>query len=404
MHHDKEKGFIHEEMTRRNFFRLLQCTGAGVLLGWKNPALPKNKPRPVGDVTTYKRMLRGHVVHVRDDDATYWDFSTGWYGYHVDQSVVDAMVEEGLKALTSTNSVSAAWGQLVPKYVTGQTFAIKVNFNNYNVGGPDPDPDIGALIEPINALVKTMVTFGIPETDISVYDVTNGYHSGSMPKISFMDRCLFPGVKFVYHYGNPDPYSATEMIHFDPPGTPSIPDLAIANVVVDTDYIINMPIAKAHSLAGTTLGFKNHLGTFNKPQKVHSWYPYSYYYDPDYSPHIDIFKNHNIGPKSILTIGDVLFGNWPGVSGTPKRWKSFGNMAPSSLFFAADPVAIDSVLIDFLDEEWVQQGWGHVMAESRDFLVLAQKERWGIHEHGDPWKLPAGSGYKKIKYTYINGV
>jgi len=134
--------------------------------------------------------------------------------------VVDAMVEEGLKALTFTNSVSAAWGQIVPRYVTGQTFAIKVNFNNFSATGPDPDYDINALIEPVNGLIRTMVLAGLPESDIYVYDVTGGWHQSAMPQISFINRCLYPGVNFVYCYGNPNPFSSTEFIEFNPPMIP----------------------------------------------------------------------------------------------------------------------------------------------------------------------------------------
>jgi len=96
-------------------------------------------------------------VHVRDNNATFWNFSTGWYGNYVDQTVVDDMVEAGLLKLTNTTTPASAWQYLVPKYKPGQTFAIKVNFNNYSPSGPDPDPDINALIEPVNGLIRTMV-------------------------------------------------------------------------------------------------------------------------------------------------------------------------------------------------------------------------------------------------------
>jgi hypothetical protein len=213
-------------ITRRRFIQLVQCTGVGALLGW-NRALGQIKPHAGGLADRFVPVLPGRLVHVHDDDATFWDFSTGWYGYHVDQTVVDAMVEAGLLALTNARNPSAAWRRLVPRYVPGQTFAIKVNFNNYNPSGPDPDPDINALIEPVNGLIRTLVLFGVPESDITVYDVTDGVHKSAMPTISFINRCMYPGVNFVYCYGNPNTFSTTEFIKFNTPGTPYIPDLAI---------------------------------------------------------------------------------------------------------------------------------------------------------------------------------
>lgn len=387
------------QVTRRSFLHLLQCAGFGALLGWKGPMAGEK----VVGFDEPSLLLRGRLVHVHDVDATSWDFGSSWYGYHVDQAVVDSMMEEGLLKLTATRNVAKAWSRLVPKYTAGQKFAIKVNFNNFSASGPDPDTEINALIEPVNALIRTMVMFGVPASDISVFDVTHGWHSGSMPQVSFINRCLYPGVNFVYHYGNPNPFSSTEFVEFNPPSSPYLPDLAIANVVVDADYLINMFIPKAHSLAGVTLGFKNHMGSYDHCQEIHTYLPYNYYYKPDYSTFIDVFKNPHFGKKTVLTIGDGLFGNWPGVNGIPKRWNTFGNDAPNSLFLSADPVAIDSVVTDFIEAERATHGSGMVNG-TRDFLVLAEQERMGIHESADPWQGPMGSDYKRINYMYINGV
>jgi len=50
-------------------------------------------------------------------------------------------------------------------------------------------------------------------------------------------------------------------------------------------------------------------------------------------------------------LGDGLFaGNtW---DSPPLTMVTFGNKTPNSLFFATDPVAIDSVMHDFLAAEW----------------------------------------------------
>ncbi len=399
---DHEKKEDHSKgISRRGFIRFMQCAGAGAFLGLNKAMGQSADPARPPAATPSVPYMNGHVVHVRDEDATFWDFSTGWYGYYVDQDAVDTMVETGLKRLTASSTAFSAWSKLVPGYTPGQTFAIKVNFNNFSHSGPDPDPEINALIEPVNALIRTLIMFNVQPEDITVYDVTYGYHSGSMPQISFINRCLYPGINFVYHTGNPNPFSSTEFVKFNPPTGPGVQDLAIGNVVVDTDYLINMFIPKGHSLAGVTLGFKNHLGSITDAAKPHAYMPYNYYYNPSYSTYIDIFKNRNFGPKTVLTMCDGLFGNWIGVHGVPKAWKTFNDNSPSSLFFAADPVAIDSVLTDYVEIERKAQGYGSLMAGTRDYLVLAEGEEWGIHEQADPWVAPIGSDYKRIQYTYV---
>lgn len=383
-------------ITRRNFIHMLPVMGAGVFLGQASAqSLFSGSPQ--------KMPLPGRVVHVNDVNATSWDFSTGWYGDYVDQAVVDAMVERGLTALTGETTVQKAWKRLIPGYVPGQKIAIKVNFNNFYTGDPDPDPDINALIEPVNAIVKSLKPFGAAPGDITVYDVTHGFHDGGLPYHSFVSKCLHPGVHFVCYKGLANPFSETELVHFNcpPPPKPQIPDLAVANVVVDTDYLINMPIVKAHAYAGATLGFKNHLGSIDRCDYLHPYFPHHPNYQSDYSPMLDLFLNPHFRKKTVLTVGDCLFGNWYAVTGSPIPWIKFGNQASNSLFFSADPVAADSVMMDVVEIERQQQGQSFY-STARDFLVLAEGARLGIHESGDPWKLPIGSGYKRIFYIYVN--
>ena len=167
MHPDTESPL---SVTRRKFIQFLQCLGFGAWLGPVGPQGPEN---------TWKgRILAGGVIHVQDASATSWDFTTGWYGYTVDQVVVNGMVEKGLLELTGEDTVSGAWGKLIPMYVTGQNIAIKINFSNYYAGGADPDPDINALIEPVNALIGTLVAFGVWPRDIVVLNTAAALVAG----------------------------------------------------------------------------------------------------------------------------------------------------------------------------------------------------------------------------------
>ncbi len=92
----------------------------------------------------------------------------------------------------------------------------------------------------------------------------------------------------------------------------------------------------------------------------------------------------------MLIVGDGLVAAHA-FNGAPSFWSTFGNQVPNSLFFATDPVALDSVLCDFLEAEL---GLPH---GADDYLVLAQQAGLGTYERGDPW----GSGYSAIDYIRL---
>ena len=99
---------------------LLGAAAAGAAL-----LLDRWSPRPAQAAITPHR-----VVHTHSDDATYWDYTTGWYGDYVSQTVVNAMTDRGVMALTNTATLADAWRALIPAYTAGQKVAIKINLNN----------------------------------------------------------------------------------------------------------------------------------------------------------------------------------------------------------------------------------------------------------------------------------
>jgi hypothetical protein len=334
------------------------------------------------------RGFPGRVVRVHDVDATSWDFDEGWFGDYVDQEVVTAMMNEGLLELTGTQTVHDAWEVLIPGFTPGEKLAIKVNFNNTST--EPPGPSIDAIIEPVNALLGGLIEYGFEAPDITVYDVTHAAHNGRMPQ-RFVDGCDYPGVSFVAYVGNPDPYSDTEFVRFDPPSGPGISDRPLANAVVDADYLINMPIAKRHDYAGVTLSFKHHFGSIDHNDYCHTYvFPAYANYSPDYNPLVELYMNEHIGGKTVLTVIDCLYGNWEHLYSPPRPWTTFGGDAPNSLFLATDPVAVDCVAADFLTFELP------LVPEADDYLVLASAAGLGIFE-----RAVASGQYEIIDYRYL---
>jgi len=334
------------------------------------------------------------VVHVHDDLATHWDYRTGWYGDYVDQDAVDRMVERGVMELTGMATPADAWRVIIPAYKPGQKIAIKINLNNAIYGSNGQVID--ALPQPINAVVKGLKEIGVREDDIWVYDMTHGWHMSEIPaRLMNKVRPLYPGVQF---HSNDDlhtvalGYSDTEKVHFNVPPDRTIPDRRICNALVEAAYLIDMPIMKKHRMAGVSLSFKNHFGSIQGNDALHWSVTLN---DPgylsDYNALVDLYSNRHIKDKTVLIIGDGLYGarinNYTEI---PSPWPTFGNKSPNSLFFSRDPVAIDCVMYDLLEAE------GGVPAGSDNYLKLAAAAGLGIFEHRN-----ASGRYRSIDYRRI---
>jgi uncharacterized protein (DUF362 family) len=332
------------------------------------------------------------VVHIHAPAATHWDFGSSWYGDHVDQAMVNAMVEEGLRQLTGAASAAAAWGILLPSYQPGQKIAIKINLNNSSCS--DSDNIIDALMQPINAVIGSLVSagIGVQSGDIWVYDAIR-----SMPARLYSQRQY---TQAHYAAASCGDYTAT-FNHADPSLRVTFTNPAmqterwLTDILHEATYLINMPIIKRHSTAPVTLGFKHHFGSLSNlggsgddNPHVHI-NPSNSHYHSNYSPLVDIYSNPNIAGKTVLTLGDGLFGA-PMVNDKPAPWsKTFGG-ALNSLFFSRDPVAIDSVMIGWLNAEW------GVVDAAYDYLLLAEQAGLGIAEKADP---RVGGSYKRIDYV-----
>jgi len=352
-----------------------------------NANTPTATPTP--QITGTPWVASGSVVHVHTPGATSW--TTGLdYWNHVDQTVVNTMVDAGLEALTSASSAEAAWRTILPNYQSGQKIAIKVNFNHSWETCGDVSGKIDALIQPVNAVVRGLKSIGVAESDIWVFDAIR-----FIPD-RFVTGCLYSGVRFfddrcreASGFNSSNPYA---YVDFSPPaGVPALPDIKITDVLVAADYLINMPILKYHASAEVTFGFKNHLGSVDYPRGFHDYILLSgSYFRSDYNPLVDLYRNLHIGTKTILTLGDGLIGarRW---SLPDTSWTTFGGTVPNSLFFATDPVAIDSVMYDVLAAE------RSILAGADNYLALAAAAGLGVYEHGNPW----GSGYAQIAYSRI---
>ena len=349
------------------------------------------------------------VVSVRDPQATSWDFSctgTGpcavYYGddVYVNQDAVDRMVAEGLTRLTGASTVADAWQVLIPDYTTGRTVAVKLNFNDSIMGGGtsgygDNDAYVDALPQIVNSLVEGLLSFGFVENEIWLVDASRYITD------RFRSRIHYPGVRYFDHHGNGvDVEVATFTqgvnVDFSASGYPG--SHTVTDVLVDADYVINLPIMKRHGGAGITLGIKNHLGSIDGFYTGgHAMHDYFYLsgssYASDRNPMVDINTNPTIRDKTVLVLGDALYGAWPDNNEPPSRWSSFDYDSPNMLFFGVDPVATDSVMHDWLRRQ------GSFNSAATDVLLVAAAAGLGVYEH---WNNNDDREYQVIDYVEVD--
>jgi uncharacterized protein (DUF362 family) len=371
----------NRKITRREFIKV---TSSGIL-GLATTPFVLGQDEGKG---TILQIPPHRVVRVRNVNATDWDFVTDYYWNFIRRDVVNTMVERGAKELTNHSTVLGAWQEIMSSYQSGDKIAIKINLNNYRTTTPNNHTDINALIEVVDAVVGGLISLGIPQEDIYVFDASRIF-----PSVRYQSLTIYPQVNFVEVYDvtfgqTGDPDEEIEFTH----GDLSEVTKYIADVVVNSQHLINIPIMKEHC-TGITGALKNHFGTINEPiADLHETMQAS-----ESNPLVDIYLNPHIRDKTRLIVGDGLFGMALGDggsgSGVPHRWSTFSDNSPNSLFFSIDPVAVDSVMLDYILAERDAHGlWSH----PHEHLHCAHSSGLGIHEHRD-----GGGQYHEVDFVDI---
>jgi hypothetical protein len=326
------------------------------------------------------------------------------------------MFEEGIKKLAGKSDIVEAWDALFKHfnlvhgngdigYQPGEKIAIKLNLNNcfetINYIVPDNDRDASPYV--VKALLRQLVNdLGIAQEDITIYDVSRVIPTWFYKRVYYktypelFKEKEFPNIHYVDKYGllpgREVQQPSSEIIKFaDGTGlTKTLP-----TCVADADYLINMPLLKRHPIDwGVTLSGKNLFGTWIEP--VFNVHPYhkGAFTAGNPAPQTDLLAHDQIGGKTVLYIGDGTFGTKIDHKTIGKfQMYPFNNDWTNSLFFSQDPVAIDSVMYDFLHTEKDanpcegSQNYLHQSAEplpntydpENDGTFLS--ESLGVHEH-----------------------
>lgn len=345
----------------------------------------------------------GRVVWAHNPASVTWDGDGYWWETdHFDEAVVLKMVNDSVASLGGKSDASEGWRALFSSnkksrgmsgdYEKGEKIAIKANINGSGVFDDDSSGNTHmSYTNPV--LLKTLLLSlvregGVSPSDITVYDVSRIFPDYMVKMCSDGE---LDGVRFVGRdFGEAD---ETARINWSREFSGKINYLP--TVVTEATYLINLANLKGHSY-GITLCAKNHFGSFingnamRPPEgaNLHGWLTKSEM--GIYSPLVDLTANAELGDKTVLYMLDaIICAPSEGASITEKnsKWSQtpFNDYYTSSIFVSQDPVAIDSVGADFLNNE-------PTVTENNAAAGDITNENY-LHEAGLVSNAPSGTVY-----------
>ena len=211
----------------------------------------------------------------------------------------------------------------------------------------------------IYSLVDQLITVaGVRGQDITLYDASRDVGDPIYDRIRSNRDAEFQAVQFAVSErmaGNrrkealPD---KANPLRFSGQGVPAA-NLPLC--VTGATYLINVALSRAHTLMGASQTAKNLFGSVDFEGQGFTPRPLHDFASRDrkmgsYNCLVDLIAHRHLGGKTLLYLVDFLY-----VAESQNeqviRYESFGDHWCSSLFASQDPVAIDSVGLDFIRNE-----------------------------------------------------
>jgi hypothetical protein len=358
---------------------------------------PTDINQPIG---TAKGIFPGRVSWAHDEEAiTYNPSGTNgswWDDKNTNPKKVADMLSRALTGTTGASNADDAWdilfrytntrrGKPDIGYSSGEKIAIKVNLVMGLAGGTDNPTCPGPAPQLLRAIITDLVVgMNIPGDRITVFDASARIPDYIMNPFKYNSN---PELKKVMFVGNPKyitngRYLAAEAdmnarIHF---ADTSVTDVYFVKTLTEADYFINLGNMKGHTMAGVTFCAKNLYGSIFIPAAVDT-----VSYGAGFGPrNIDAqsglhrfaavhdFEDGNVGAfparemgtynylvdllgypglydKTMLYIVDGLYAGKQ--QNQLDKFSTFGDHYVASIFLSQDPVALESVCLDFLRSE-----------------------------------------------------
>lgn len=273
---------------------------------------------------------RGQVVNVHAENSI--DAASG----KVNAEVVRAMLARGMQALTGDKDDRDAWARFITsKDVVG----IKVNCSGA--------PNIMSSPEIVAGIVERLMAVGVPARQIYIYE----RFLGQMRSVSY-EKYVPEGVQITaaeQARGSILGYDPNTYVDVDFFGEDDTRSNLVRLVAERLTKIVNVPNLKEHQASGVTGCLKNiAYGDFSNVARSHlseKTHTYSF-----------IGTLASVEPLrsiTVLNIMDGLRSVWhAGPFSADARFRFF----PKRMMFGTDPVAMDRLLIDVVEEKRKAEG------------------------------------------------
>lgn len=260
--------------------------------------------------------------------------------------VVEVMVDTAMLAYTGKGELGAAWREFIHP---DDRVLIKINC----LGSPNM-----ATNEPVvRAIIKGLQAMGLPNDNMVVYD----QYRSRMARAHFRVGTPILGVPVEFNRTQGHQDEATEhgsgRSHFA---------VAFANATA----VINVPVIKDHDACGITMSMKNIThGVIDNPSRMHR---------DNCNPSIaNIYNSDIIKSKVRVIVADGLRVMY---DGGPQD--NANKELHNGVYVSTDPVAIDTVGLDVVEQVRVNRGLRNLADDGRpcNWLGMAQEYGLGIHD------------------------
>lgn len=394
----KAKGLLRQSRLTLALACLVVAAVCGVIVIQNMPESPVVAAQAQGHAALgqAKGIHPGRVVWVHDPEATDWAGPGNghlWQDEHTKPAVCESMVSRAIQSLTGESTDAKAWDALFRYhnkirgkgdigYKPGEKITIKVNFVGLIKTTDAVNRETYALqtwVDYMNTspqLIAAMLrqltqTVGVRPSDIAVGDslcyFANEYYEPlhkQFPEVTYLDcngtagRTKMELSKVPLYWSNRPRDVQQDYV----PGA-----------FAEAEYLINLASLKAHTGAAVTLCAKNHFGSLLRTpfEKGFSDMHKSGFGkgSGEYRNLVDLMGHSHLGGKTVLYMLDGLYGGIHYAEQMPRKFKSapFNDDWTSSVFASQDPVAIDSVGLDFLQAETACQKYS-CMPGGEDYL------------------------------------
>ena len=251
-------------------------------------------------------------------------------GSSLDSGRLLKMLDRSVQALHSSDSPQEAWKKVVRP---GEVVGLKVNC----LAGRG----ISTSVLLVEVICERLQEAGVAKKDIVIWDRLNtDLESAGFRVTTGPDRIRYMGNDTLGYEEDLAIYG-------------SVGSRVSKTLTQLCDAVINLPVLKDHSIAGVTIALKNMFGAIHNPNKYHLNVGDPYVADVNVLP--------PIRQRTRLNICDAVTAQYEGGPSFMPQW----TWPYNGLLVSADPVALDYVGWQILEQKRAEKGMKSLLALER---------------------------------------